>query len=47
MAGALAMLESSLGFLAGLDKAGMPCEALGGLLQALERADAFGAAVRG
>ena len=41
------MLESSLRFLAGLDKAGMPCDSLGGLLQALERADAVGAAVRG
>jgi hypothetical protein len=47
MAEALAMLGSSLGFLANLDMAGMPCEALGGLLQALEGADAIGAAVRG
>ena len=47
MAEALAMLESGLGFLAALDKAGMRCEALGELLRVLERADAVEAAVRG
>ena len=47
MAEALAMLESGLGFLAGLDKAGIPCEALGELLRVLERADAVESAVRG
>jgi hypothetical protein len=47
MAEALAMLGSAMGFLVRMDMAGMPCEALGGLLQALERADAVGAAVRG
>jgi Domain of unknown function (DUF222) len=47
MAEALAMLESAMGFLVHMDMAGMPCEALSGLLQALERADAVGAAVRG
>ena len=47
MAEALAMLKSGLGFLAALDKTGMPCEVLGELLRALERADAVEAAVRG
>jgi Domain of unknown function (DUF222) len=47
VAEALAMVGSGLGFLAAVDKASMPAEALGGLLLALERADAVGAAVRG
>jgi Domain of unknown function (DUF222) len=47
MAEALAMVRSGLGFLAGMDTAGLPAEALGGLLVALERADAVEAAVRG
>ena len=47
MAEGLAMVEAGLAILAGLDKAGMPGEALGGLLLALERHDAVGAAVRG
>ena len=47
MAEALAMLKSGLGYLAALDKAGIPCEVLGELLRALERADAVEAAVRG
>jgi len=47
MAEALAGVESRLRFLAGQDMAGMPAEALGELLLALERADAIGAAVRG
>jgi hypothetical protein len=47
VAEALAVVESRLRLLAGLDMAGMPAEALGELLLALERADAIGAAVRG
>jgi hypothetical protein len=47
MAEALAMLKSGLGYLAALDKAGIPCEVLGELLRVLERADAVEAAVRG
>jgi hypothetical protein len=47
MAEGLAMVEAGLGILAGLDKAGIPCEALGQLLLGLERADAVEAAVRG
>src|SRR3984957_20743845 len=46
-AGALAMLESALGFLAAEDPAGMPAEAVADRLRVLERADAVGAAVRG
>ena len=47
MAEALELIDRGMRFLAGLDKAGMPGEALGGLLLALERHDAVGAAVRG
>jgi Domain of unknown function (DUF222) len=47
MAEALTILESAMAFLAGLDKAGLPAEALGDLLQAMERVDAVGAAARG
>jgi hypothetical protein len=47
MAEALAMMNSSWEFLAGLDKAGMPAAAVGDLLRALERGDARAAAVRG
>jgi hypothetical protein len=47
MAEALAMIRSGLGFLAGMDTASVPAGALGGLLRALERADAVAAAVRG
>ncbi|HYB17787.1 MAG TPA: hypothetical protein VEF71_20295 [Streptosporangiaceae bacterium] len=44
---ALEMLESLLGYLAGLDAADMPAEALGECLRGLERADAVQAAARG
>jgi len=44
---ALAMLEGALGFLADMDAAGMPAQALAEGLRALERADAVGAAARG
>jgi hypothetical protein len=44
---ALGMLESAVGFLAGLDAADMPAEALAECLQGMERADAVGAAARG
>lgn len=44
---ALAMLEGALGFLADMDAAGMPAQALAECLQGLERADAVGAAARG
>jgi hypothetical protein len=47
MAEALAMAESAMRFLAGMDTAGLPADALGGLLLALERHDAVEAAVRG
>jgi Domain of unknown function (DUF222) len=47
MAAAVAMLEAGLGFLADMDKAGMPVAALADGLQALERADAIAAAARG
>ncbi len=44
---ALGMLESAMGFLAGLDAADMPAEAVAECLRGLERADAVGAAARG
>ncbi|HYB15508.1 MAG TPA: hypothetical protein VEF71_08555, partial [Streptosporangiaceae bacterium] len=44
---ALGMLESAMGFLADLDAADMPAEALGECLRGLERADAVQAAARG
>jgi len=44
---ALGMLESAAGFLAGLDAADMPAEALAECLRGLERADAVQAAARG
>ena len=44
---ALGMLESAVGFLADLDAADMPAEALAECLGGLERADAVGAAARG
>jgi Domain of unknown function (DUF222) len=44
---ALGMLESALGFLADMDAAGRPTQALAECLQGLERADAVGAAARG
>ena len=44
---ALAMLEGALGFLADMEAAGMPAQALAEGLRALERADAVGAAARG
>jgi Domain of unknown function (DUF222) len=44
---ALGMLESAMGFLAGLDAADMPAEALAECLRGLEHADAVGAAARG
>jgi hypothetical protein len=47
MAEAVAMLEAGLGFLADMDKAGMPVAALAEGLQALERADAVAAVARG
>ena len=47
MAEGLAMVGTGLSILAGLDKAGMPCESLAELLLGLERADAVEAAVRG
>ena len=46
-AGALGMLESALGFLAGEDAAGMPAQAVADRLRVLERNDAVQAAVRG
>jgi hypothetical protein len=47
MSEAVAMLKGGLGFLADMDKAGMPAAALAEGLQALEWADAVGAAARG
>jgi hypothetical protein len=47
MAEALELIDSGMRFLAGMDKAGMPCEALAAGLQALEWHDAVEAAVRG
>jgi Domain of unknown function (DUF222) len=44
---ALGMLGSAMGFLAGLDAADMPAEALAECLRGLEHADAVGAAARG
>jgi hypothetical protein len=44
---ALGMLESLLGYLADLDAAEMPVEALAECLRGLEHADAVGAAARG
>ena len=44
---ALAMLEAAWGFLAGLDHANMPAEALSDCLLGMERADAVAAAARG
>jgi hypothetical protein len=44
---ALGMLESAMGFLADLDVAGMPAEAVAECLRGLERADAIEAAARG
>jgi hypothetical protein len=44
---ALGMLESAAGFLADLDAADMPAEALGECLRGMERADAVQAAARG
>jgi Domain of unknown function (DUF222) len=44
---ALGMLDSAMGFLADLDAADMPAEALAECLRGLERADAVGAAARG
>jgi hypothetical protein len=44
---ALETLNSVMEFLADMDMAGMPCQALAELLGAMERADARGAAVRG
>jgi hypothetical protein len=44
---ALGMLESAAGFLADLDAAGMPTEAVAECLRGLERADAVQAAARG
>jgi hypothetical protein len=44
---ALGMLESAMGFLAGLDAADMSAEALAECLRGLEHADAVGAAARG
>jgi hypothetical protein len=41
------MVEYLFGYLAGLDAAGMPAEALAGYLRRMERAGATGAAVRG
>ena len=47
MAEALGMIDSGMRFLAGMNKADMPCEALAAGLRALERHDAVEAAVRG
>jgi hypothetical protein len=47
MAEALELVDSGMRFLAGMDKAGMPCEQLAASLQALEWHDAVEAAVRG
>ncbi|HYB16003.1 MAG TPA: hypothetical protein VEF71_11100, partial [Streptosporangiaceae bacterium] len=44
---ALGMLEGAAGFLADMDAAGMPAEALGECLRGMERADAVQAAARG
>jgi hypothetical protein len=44
---ALGMLESAAGFLAGLDAAVMPAQALAEGLHGMERADAVQAAARG
>ena len=44
---ALGMLECAAGFLADLDAAGMPTEAVGECLRGLELADAVLAAARG
>ena len=44
---ALGMLECAAGFLADMDAAGMPAEALGECLRGMERADAVQAAARG
>jgi hypothetical protein len=47
MAEALELIDSGMRFLAGMNKAGMPCEALAAGLQALEWHDAVEAAARG
>jgi len=47
MAGALAMVQAGMRFLAEMDKADLPCPALGELLVTLEQTDAVQAAVRG
>jgi len=47
MSEAQAMVEAGLRFMAAIDMAGMPCEALAELLLGMERNDAIGAAVRG
>ena len=44
---ALGMLECAAGFLADLDAAGMPAEAVSECLRGMERADAVQAAARG
>jgi Domain of unknown function (DUF222) len=44
---ALGMLESAMGFLADLDAAQLPAEAISECLRGLERSDAVGAAARG
>ena len=44
---ALAMLEAAWGFLADMDAASMPAQALAESLQGIERADAVEAAARG
>jgi hypothetical protein len=44
---ALAMLRSAAGYLAGLDPADLPADALAGALRAMEQADAVAAAARG
>jgi hypothetical protein len=47
MAEALELIDSGIRFLAEMNKAGMPCDALAAGLRALERHDAMEAAVRG
>jgi hypothetical protein len=47
MAEALELIDSGMRFLAGMNKAGMPCEALAAGLRALEQHDAVEAAARG
>jgi hypothetical protein len=44
---ALGMLECAAGFLADMDAAGMPTDAVAECLQGMERADAVQAAARG